>query len=150
MIKSYRLTQISLAHLVGQLTGMCQGGDVWEVIVKPWKDTRSLAANRKMWACLGDVSKQVQRHVNGVMAWITPEDWKDVFTVSLAHQSRITPGLDGGFVQLGTKTRNMKVQEMCDLIEVIYVFGASNNVKWSEPIPAEYEEFARYEGKSCT
>ena len=40
MIKSYRLTKISLAHLLGQLSGMCEGGDIWKVNVTPWKQTR--------------------------------------------------------------------------------------------------------------
>ena len=40
MIKPFRLDAVSLAYFKGQLTSMCQGGDVWKVTVKPWKQTR--------------------------------------------------------------------------------------------------------------
>jgi Ni,Fe-hydrogenase I small subunit len=62
----------------------------------------------------------------------------------LKREGRIAQGIDGGFVMLGQRTSKMKVQEMCDLIELIFAFGSSNGVVWSESIPAEYEEFARH------
>jgi Ni,Fe-hydrogenase I small subunit len=95
-----------------------------------------------MWSCLGDISKQVPWHVNGVVGLISTEDWKDILSASLKREGRIAQGIDGGFVMLGQRTSKMKVQEMCDLIELIYAFGAGYGVVWSEPIPAEYQEFS--------
>jgi len=136
------LNRDRLIQLIKMLTCMCKGDEAYEVKVSEWKNTRSLAANRKMWACLSDIASQVKWPVNGHIKLISADDWKDILSASLKQEGRIAQGIDGGFVMLGQRTSKMKVQEMCDLIEVIYAFGASRDVKWSESIPPEYEEFA--------
>lgn len=99
-----------------------------EVLVSQWGDKRSDIQNRRMWAMLRDVSKQVNWHGNN----LTDEEWKDVFTAALKRQ-RVVPGLDGGFVILGTSTRRMKVADMCELTELMFAFGAEHGVRWSDP-----------------
>ena len=143
MIKSFRLHTGNLIELSRILASMLTVKEVLEIKVSEWKDTRSLAANRKMWACLGDITRQVEWPVNGQVKLISADDWKDILSASLKREGRIAQGIDGGFVMLGQRTSKMKVQEMCDLIEIIYVFGSNHNVKWSEAIPPEYMEFAR-------
>ena len=143
MIKSFKLQRDNLIALTRNLASMLTVADVFEVKVSEWKNTRSLASNRKLWACLGDVSEQVEWPVNGTLGLLSAEDWKDILSASLRKEGRIAQGIDGGFVMLGQRTSKMKVQEMSDLIEVIYAFGASHNVKWSEAIPAEYLEFSQ-------
>jgi hypothetical protein len=142
MIKSYRLTQLSLAHLCGQLAGMCREGEEFEINAKPWKDKRSLASNKKMWACLGDVAKQVKWPVNGRLQLISTDDWKDIISSGLKQEARIAEGIGGGFVMLGQRTSKMTIAQMSEMIELIYAFGAGYGVVWSEPIPAEYLEFS--------
>jgi hypothetical protein len=90
---------------------------------------RTLEQNDKMWAMLADVSSQVVWYGQK----LPPDDWKDIFTASL-RKARVVPGLDAGtFVPLGMRTSDMGKQEMSDLIELIYAFGAERDVKWSEP-----------------
>lgn len=89
---------------------------------------RTLDQNARLWPMLQDVAKQVDWHDQK----LTKEDWKEVFTASL-RQQRAVPGIDGGFVILGTSTRRMTIREMSDLIELIYAFGAEHDVEWSEP-----------------
>jgi hypothetical protein len=113
----------------------CTCGHSWQIC--------SLASNRKMWACLGDIAKQVQWPVNGFVQFLSAEDWKDILSASLKKEGRMAQGIDGGFVMLGQRTSKMKVKEMCDLIEIIYAFGANNGVVWSESVPDEYLEFSR-------
>jgi hypothetical protein len=125
---------------------MCREGEEFEINAKPWKDKRSLVANKKMWACLGDVAKQVQWPINGRMQLISTDDWKDIISSGLKQESRIAEGIGGGFVMLGQRTSKMTIAQMSEMIELIYAFGAGYGVKWSEPIPAEYEEFARING----
>jgi hypothetical protein len=94
---------------------------------------RTLDQNDKMWAMLGDIAKQVKWPVNGREQWITPDDYKDIFSAELKKEQRIAQGLSGGFVLLGLRTHKLKKREMSDLIEIMYAFGAERGVVWSEP-----------------
>jgi hypothetical protein len=118
---------------------MCREGAEYEINAKPWKDKRSLSSNKKMWACLGDVAKQVQWPVNGRMQLISTDDWKDIISSGLKQEARIAEGIGGGFVMLGQRTSKMTIAQMSEMIELIYAFGAGYGVKWSESIPAENE-----------
>ena len=85
-----------------------------------------------MWAMLHDVSRQVVWHGEK----LTPEEWKDVFTAALRRQ-RVTHGIDGGYVVLGSSTSKMSVGEMSEMIELMFAFGAEHKVKWSDPTMPE-------------
>jgi len=97
-----------------------------EIRVKPYRDTRSNEQNKKMWAMLNDLSKQVVWHGQT----LTAEDWKHVLTGSLVGQ-RAVPGVDGGVVMLGKSTSKMTIEQMTELIEYMYWFGAEQDVEWS-------------------
>ena len=77
---------------------------------------------------LTDVSKQVDWYENK----LTPEEWKDMFTAALKRQ-KVVPGIDGGFVSIGSRTSQMTVSEMTDLIELMNAFGAERGVKFRAP-----------------
>lgn len=94
--------------------------------LKPEK--RSTEQNRRMWAMLSDVSRQVDWYGQK----LAPEDWKHIFSASLKKQ-RAVPGLDGGFVVLGLSTSKMSKAEMSDLQTLMEAFGADRGVVWSEP-----------------
>lgn len=100
------------------------------------EDTRSLAQNRMLWACLHDVSSQVVWYGRK----LDSESWKHVFSAALKKQETV-PGIDGGFVVLGQSTSKMRVGEMRDLIELIFAFGAEQGVKWKSDTWREYEQF---------
>ena len=106
-----------------------EGGAVELVIKRP---KRSDEQNAKMWAMLGDVSRQVKWYGQD----LTPEDWKHVFTASLTKQ-RAVPGIDGGFVVLGVSTRDKPKEWFSDLFQVIYAFGSEKGVIWSDPNEAD-------------
>ena len=91
------------------------------------EDTRSLAQNRMLWACLRDVSEQVIWYGKK----LDSESWKHVFSAALNRQETVT-GIDGGFVVLGKSTSKMRVCEMRDLITLIHAFGAERNIKFSD------------------
>lgn len=91
--------------------------------------TRNLEQNARLWAMLGDVSKQVEWYGKR----LTAEDWKHVFTASL-KQLTVVPNLDGtGFVALGMSTSAMSKREMVDLIDLMFAFGAERGVRWTDP-----------------
>lgn len=91
---------------------------------------RTTDQNSLMWSLLGQVSKQVEWYGQH----LTSEDWKDVLTASL-RRTRVVPGIDAGtFVPLGMRTSQMTKQELADLIELIYAFGAERGVKFREEL----------------
>jgi hypothetical protein len=96
------------------------------VEIKP--ETRTLAQNARLWAMLTDVSKQV----NWYGRKLSEEEWKHVFTASLAKQD-VVPGIDGGFVVLGKSTSKMTKPEMSELQQLIEAFGAQQGVRFTAP-----------------
>jgi len=90
------------------------------------QEKRSHEQNALMWSVLTDLSKQVPWHGEK----LTKDEYKDLLTAGLKKQ-RAIPGIDGGFVVLGTSTSKMTKQEMTDLITLAHAFGDERNVKWS-------------------
>lgn len=130
----YSLVHSTARQLASRAVINAPDGYVCEI--KP--RTRSLDQNAKMWAMLADLSRQVEWYGNK----LTTEEWKDVLTAALKKQKAV-PGIDGGFVVIGARTRNMTIREMSELVELMYAFGAEQDVKWSEPPAQGYEEMAR-------
>ena len=87
------------------------------------KNRRSVGQN----SLLSDISHQVEWHGEKM----SKKDWKWVFTAAIRRQ-RMVPGVDGGMVFLGEPTSGMSKQEMSDLIELVYAFGAEHGVEWSD------------------
>lgn len=87
------------------------------VTVAPPK--RSGPQNDRLWAMLTEIAEQVVWYGQK----LTKEEWKDVFTAGLKRQ-KVVPGLDGGFVVLGSSTSRMSKTELSDLMELMSAFGA--------------------------
>ena len=104
---------------------MRQAGD--EYIVTVTEPKRSMVQNALMWVLLGELAEQVSWHGQK----LTAENWKDMCTAALKRQ-QVVPGIDGGFVVLGTSTRKMTKLEMSELIDFIYQFGAEHGVEFGE------------------
>lgn len=107
------------------------------------EDTRSLAQNRMLWACLNDVSRQVVWYGKK----LDSESWKHIFSAALKKQETV-PGIDGGFVVLGQSTSKMRVSEMRDLITIIHAFGAEQGVRFSDE-SAQAAEWAERFGQGA-
>ena len=103
------------------------------------EDTRSIAQNRMLWACLRDVSQQVVWYGKK----LDSDSWKNIFSASLKGQETV-PGINGGFVVLGQSTSKMRVSEMRDLITLIHAFGAEHNVQFSDESARAAEWASRF------
>jgi len=89
---------------------------------------RSNDQNNLLWSLLSQISKQVDWYGQK----LSNEDWKDVLTASL-RRTRVVPGIDAGtFVPLGMRTSQMTKEEISDLLELIYAFGAERSVHFRE------------------
>jgi 16S rRNA U1498 N3-methylase RsmE len=102
-----------------------QAGD--EYIVTITEPKRSMVQNSLMWCLLNELADQVEWHGQKLSA----ENWKDMCTAALKKQE-VVPGIEGGFVVLGTSTRKMTKLEMSELIEFVYSFGAEHGVQFGE------------------
>ncbi len=88
---------------------------------------RTLPQNSRLWAMLTDISLQTDWH--GVK--LSPNDWKLLMLSGLKAEMRIVPNLDGsGFVNLGTRSSDLSVEEMSNLIELIHAFAAKRGIQF--------------------
>jgi len=89
---------------------------------------RTSEQNDRLWAMLGDVSRQVEWYGQH----LSDADWKDVFTASI-RKLRVVPGIDAGtFIPLGLRTSKMRKAEMSDLLMLIESFGAEHGVVFGD------------------
>lgn len=96
---------------------------------------RSTEQNALLWSVLSDLAKQVQWHGEK----LTKEEYKDLLTAGLKKQ-RAIPGIDGGFVVLGSSTSKMTKPEMSELITLAHAFGDERGVKWSPTSIGEFND----------
>ena len=99
----------------------------FDVVIRPEK--RSTAQNRRMWALLTALSRQVDWHGQK----LSPEDWKTMATASLKRQ-RVLPGIEGGFVVMGDSTSGMTIAEMTELMDFVEAFGAQHGVDFGDEL----------------
>ncbi len=97
-------------------------GMVWSLR----EEARSDPQNRRMWAMLRDISRQVEWYGQK----LKDEDWKHIFSASVEKQ-RAVPGLDGGFVVLGVSTRKQSKRWFSDMFEVMEAFAAERGVRFT-------------------
>jgi hypothetical protein len=65
---------------------------------------------------------------------LTPDVWKSLFLHALDHAQRFEMALDGkGMVPVGFRSSRLTKEQMSDLIEMIYEYGARHGVEWSDP-----------------
>jgi hypothetical protein len=115
---------------------VCQGIKAGPVIVELGREKRTLDQNAKMWPMLTDLSKQ--KEWAGEMR--SPEDWKDVCT-ALFEKQKVVPGIDGGFVALGARTKKYDKKKFSEFIECLYWIGQEFEIKWSEKSLKAYEQW---------
>jgi hypothetical protein len=83
-----------------------------------------------MWAMLTDVAEQAEH--NGRR--YTPDQWKVLFMHACGREVQFIPALDGStFIPWGQSSSDLSKQEMTDLIEFIFAWGAEHGVAFQEP-----------------
>jgi NAD-dependent SIR2 family protein deacetylase len=97
-------------------------------------DKRTEDQNSKMWPMLRDVAQQVVWHGQK----LSDKEWKEVFSAALNRQ-KVVPGIEGGFVVIGSSTSRMTKLELSELIDLMYAFGAEQGVKWTPTSPPANE-----------
>lgn len=116
--------QSTLSDIWPKVKAYLTAGHRLELVIK--KEKRSNKQNKKLWATLGDISRQVDWYGDK----LSPVDWKVMLTASLRRQ-RAVRGIDGGFVVLGESTSKMDKTEMSELLELAMAFGAQQGVQFA-------------------
>lgn len=124
------------AQVFPYLAQILQASRVWILTIKP--ETRSEAQNRLMWPLLTAYSKQLQWPVDGRMAWMTPEEWKDVLSAGFHKETvRLAMGINGGVVMLGRRTSKFTKKQFSEWIEFLYATAADRGVSLPEWVDEE-------------
>jgi hypothetical protein len=99
----------------------------WCKIVQP---NRTLDQNSAQWPYLEGFSKQKQWPVNGVMCWLTEDEWKDVLTAAFEKEvnPRLAAGFDGGVVMLGRRTSQFGKKKFSEWYEFLMAAAALSGV----------------------
>lgn len=98
-------------------------------VCKLAEETRSDVQNRKLWPMLKDTQSQVldMRHYS-------TDDIKLRFLNALGTEMRFLPTLENvGSFPVGLRSSLLTVSQFSALVELIYEYGARNEVRWSEP-----------------
>lgn len=92
-------------------------------------DKRTISQNAMLWPLLRVIAKKVEWYGQ----YLTPDDWKHIFTAALRGYEAV-PGLDRGtMVVLGQSTSKMTKSQFSDLIEIILAFAATHGVELPDP-----------------
>ena len=91
---------------------------------------RTLEQNAAQWPYLAGFAKQLQLCVNGVMEWVTDEDWKNVLTACYKGEMRMAV-FDGTVIMLPQPTRKMGKKVFSTWLEFLIAIAAKSGV---EPI----------------
>lgn len=93
-------------------------------------EKRSLDQNSRMWAMLTDVATQ-KEHAGRKY---TADQWKVLFMHACGREVQFIPSLDNAtFIPWGQSSSDLSKQEMTDLIDFIFHWGAENGVTFHEP-----------------
>lgn len=131
----WTITPTNRQHLIAVITDAIMKAPVGFVLIIQ-EAGRTLAQNAKLWPMLTDISNQVR--------WdgekMSKDEWKDWFTAALRQQRQVRGMEPGTIVFVGASTSAMGKKEFSDLIELMYMFGAQQNVRWSEKSFQQFRE----------
>ena len=93
------------------------------------KPKRSIPQNDRMWAMLTDIASQ-KEHAGRKY---TPDQWKVLFMHACGREVRFIPALDNStFIPWGQSSSDLSKEEMTNLIEFMFAWGAENSVTFHD------------------
>jgi hypothetical protein len=90
--------------------------------------TRTNDQNAKMWAMLSDIARAKPEGRD-----LTTDKWKSLFMDAIGIPADWEPGINGGVVNVGYRSSRLSKEQMSDMIEQMYSYGAEHAVPWTEP-----------------
>lgn len=94
------------------------------------KPRRTLPQNDRFWAMLTDIAQQ-KEHLG---RRYTTDQWKVLMMHACGREVQFLPALDGStFVPWGQSSSDLSKEEMTELIEFMFAWGAENGVMFNDP-----------------
>lgn len=90
--------------------------------------TRTLEQNAAQWPYLEGFARQKQLCINGVMQYVTNDDWKDVLTGCWNGEMRMA-AFDGKVIMLPQRTSSMGKKVFSDWLEFLIAMAAQSGVE---------------------
>lgn len=90
--------------------------------------TRTTEQNAAQWPYLEGFAKQKQLCINGVMQWVTSEDWKDTLTACYDGEMRMAV-FDNKVIMLPQKTSKMGKKVFSTWMEFLVAMAAEFGVE---------------------
>ena len=90
--------------------------------------TRSLEQNSAQWPYLAGFAAQKQACINGVMQFVTDDDWKDILTGAYRGEMRMAM-FDGKVIMLPQRTSQMGKKVFSDWMEYLIAMAAQCGVE---------------------
>lgn len=123
-------TESDRARLMGHVAGLDLSTPK-KVTIKG--EDRSAEQNKKLHACLADISRQVE---HAGMKWDVTV-WKRLCTAAWLRERganiQMIPAIDGqGIDVLYEPTSKLSMAKCAELIEWVQAFGAEHGVKWTQ------------------
>jgi hypothetical protein len=119
----------TLAHATARrraIQAVQEAPDGW--VVRVTEPTRSLEQNAHQWPYLQGFAKQKQLCINGVMQWVTDDDWKDVLTGCLNGEMRMA-AYDGKVIMMPQRTSKMGKKVFSTWMEFLIAMAAQAGVE---------------------
>lgn len=88
---------------------------------------RTNEQNSKMWAMLSDVARAKPEGRE-----LTTDKWKALFMDAIGIPADWEPGINGGVVNVGYRSSRLTKEQMSDMIEQMYSYGAEHGVRWTD------------------
>lgn len=107
-------------------------------VVTVGEPTRTLEQNAAQWPYLAGFAAQKQLCINGVMEWVTDDDWKDVLTACWNGEMRMA-AFDGKVIMLPQRTSQMGKKVFSTWMEFLVSMAAQSGV---EPIYKSVQRMA--------
>lgn len=90
---------------------------------------RTLPQNDRMWAMLTDIAAFMRKRGTDY----TTDEWKVIFMHACGREVKFLPSLDGkNFIPYGQSSSDLSKQEMTDLIEFMFAWGAENEILFND------------------
>lgn len=98
------------------------------MVISPPK--RTLEQNAAQWPILDCFSKQLQWPVNGKLEWLKDAEWKDILTAAFSQETqRVSPGLYGGMVFLGQRTKEFGIKKFSEWLEFLNAIAIERDIE---------------------
>jgi len=104
------------------------------------EERRNSGQNAAQWPILNAWAAQRQWPVNGILTWLSADEWKDILTAAFEGEvnPRVAPGLKGGMVMLGRRTSKYGKKRFSEWLD--WLNAESHHAGIKIPAPKGYDE----------